>query len=76
MSEFLNSNELAELTNVSRRTVDRWIANGLPCTVRRSGVVRISYNEALEWLRNGPGVRKPTKKRIGRPKNVDRGLAA
>lgn len=76
MSEFLSSNELAELTNVSRRTVDRWIALGLPCTVRRSGVVRISLKEALEWLRNGPGVKQPTKKKMGRRRNVDRGLAA
>jgi hypothetical protein len=77
VTEFLKSNELAKLTNVSRRTVDRWVKDGIPCTVRRSGVVRISLEEALEWLRDGPGVKQPPKKKkMGRRRNVDRGLAA
>lgn len=72
VSEFLNSNELAAITNVSRRTVDRWIAAGIPCSIRRRGVVRFNLDHARQWLADGPGVKMPPKRR-GRPRNVDRG---
>lgn len=78
-TEFLTITEFAELLGVGRRTVDRWLTEGLPCSVRRGAVVRIDLNRAREWLANGAHPKKakaPKKRRVGRPRNIDRGMAA
>lgn len=76
MSEFLSQEEVAAELKVTPRTIRRWIAAGMPCSVRRRKVCRINLTVARAWLAGGPGVKSPAKKRMGRPKNTDRGLAA
>lgn len=74
-TEFLTVAQFAERLGVSRRTVDRWLEEGLPCSVRRGGVVRIDLGIARDWLRTGPTIRKPSGRRqvrIGRPPNLGR----
>lgn len=74
-TEFLTVAQFAERLGVSRRTVDRWLEDGLPCSVRRGGVVRIDLGIARDWLRSGPTIRKPSGRRhvrIGRPPNLGR----
>jgi excisionase family DNA binding protein len=72
--EFLTQNQLAERLGVCRQTVVRWVDAGMPCSVRRGAVVRINLDEARPWLANGPARKpaKPVKRRVGRPRNIDR----
>lgn len=77
VSEFLSQKEVAAELKVTPRTIRRWIAAGMPCSVRRRKVCRINLAAARAWLADGPGVSAPVvKRRIGRPRNLDRGMAA
>lgn len=77
-TDFLTLDELAALVRVDKRTVVRWRRDGMPCSVSRGAVVRVNLTEVREWLKSGAPIasaKKPARK-AGRPRNIDRGMAA
>lgn len=75
-TEFLTLHELAELIRVDKRTIVRWRRDGMPVSVSRGAIVRVDLAAVREWLKNGPAIAAAKKRRPGRPRNIDRGLAA
>ncbi|WP_439492392.1 helix-turn-helix transcriptional regulator [Bosea sp. (in: a-proteobacteria)] len=71
---FLTLEELAKIVRVDKRTVVRWRAAGMPCSVSRGTVVRVDLEEVKAWLKNRPAVAavKESVRQVGRPRNVDR----
>lgn len=51
----MNTDELAELFGVSRRTVYNWINAGMPVLKPSPGVVRFDVAACTDWMRvNAP----------------------
>lgn len=48
----------------------------MPVSVSRGAIVRVDLAAVREWLKNGPAIAAAKKRRPGRPRNIDRGLAA
>lgn len=46
----LTIDQFAAHQQVTRRTIDRWIAAGMPTECKAPGHVRILYGKALAWL--------------------------
>ena len=69
-STFLTLSQLADALQVSRATVTRWRAAGLPCAVDVGATVRVRLVDVIAWLgsKNEQKVSAPRKR--GRPRNV------
>jgi excisionase family DNA binding protein len=50
LPEFLTRTQVAELAQISERTVDRHIRAGRLRAVRTNGHVRIQRDEVIRWL--------------------------
>ena len=48
--ELLTMKELSEYLKVSRITINKWIAEGMPREVYGKRVIRYKLSEVLEWL--------------------------
>ena len=47
----LSKKEVAELLNVTERTIDRYRKQGMPCTVLPTGTVRFDLEKVNQWIK-------------------------
>ncbi len=46
----LSKKQLAELLNVTERTIDRYRVKGMPCTILPTGTVRFDLEKVNKWI--------------------------
>jgi len=52
MDELITVDQLREIVQVSRTTIDRWRKEGLPTIKIGKRAIRFEKGKALEWIKN------------------------